>query len=508
MFEFLILLAVIFVALCSAPTSFAQASDVYITPDGSGQGVCTNSPQPPSFFNNSGNWGTGANQIGPGTTVHLCGTFSTTLALQGSGNSASPVTVLFESGAIFSAPFWGSSGAISVNNLNYILVDGGTNGMIEATANGTGLANQQDGKGISITNCSNCEVRNLTVANIYVHTSNSSDESGEGTYGIYYAGGSNVLVHDNSVHDAKWCAFYAYSTGATASNVSIYSNNLAGCDHGVVVGGGNSNAAVSGVSVHSNVIHDGGNWDDNQNNNHHDGIHVWAVIGGDVITGLQVFDNKIYGDWGTHMNAHIFVEANSGGTDNGWMVYNNSLTLSVANHFPAEGYIYCQGNNGSVYSNSILNPSNANTTGINLTGSLETVENNLVSSVATGIYIPSGASLSSSDYNLFYNLSGNAMVYQGKFFNTPSSWISGTGFDSHSVLTNPQVDTNFQITTASSAHQAALNLDSLDVSNLDLDAAGNPRPSGTSKWDIGAFQAGGTSGSQPNPPSNLNAVIN
>ena len=71
---------------------FASATNVYITQNGSPSGNCTSGVQPPAFFNNPANWGTGASQIGPGTTVLVCGSFTgaagaTELTFQGSGAS-------------------------------------------------------------------------------------------------------------------------------------------------------------------------------------------------------------------------------------------------------------------------------------------------------------------------------------------------------------------------------------------------------------------------------------
>src|SRR5580698_8696178 len=90
--------------------AFSSATNVYITPDGSGQGVCTTSPQTPAWFNSSSNWGSGASQIGPGTTVHLCGTFTGSagqqfLTAKGSGSTGNPVTIQFDAGTVFKAPY-------------------------------------------------------------------------------------------------------------------------------------------------------------------------------------------------------------------------------------------------------------------------------------------------------------------------------------------------------------------------------------------------------------------
>ena len=74
----------------TAGSSLYIAQALSGTADGSS---CVNA-KAVGFFNNAVNWGTGAGQIGPGTTVHLCGTFtgtagSTMLTFQGSGDRKS-----------------------------------------------------------------------------------------------------------------------------------------------------------------------------------------------------------------------------------------------------------------------------------------------------------------------------------------------------------------------------------------------------------------------------------
>ena len=170
----------------------ARANDIYVAQaaTGSNTGQSCADAHDYAFFNSSGNWGLRANQIGPGTTVHLCGTFTAEpgssgyLTFQGSGSEGSPVTLRFESGALLQCAYWGPNGAIFSSGRSYLVVDGGANGVIQATDNGTSLGNQRDGKGVFLTMCDNCEVKNLSIANIYVHSS-AADESGQDTYGVY-----------------------------------------------------------------------------------------------------------------------------------------------------------------------------------------------------------------------------------------------------------------------------------------------------------------------------------
>src|SRR6202012_2310389 len=96
-------LALLFVAATALSASASQSA-VYIgqsnagTADGSS---CANQLAA-SFFNSGSNWGNCASQIGPGTTVHLCGTITSALIAQGSGSSAGTVTIQWEQGASLS----------------------------------------------------------------------------------------------------------------------------------------------------------------------------------------------------------------------------------------------------------------------------------------------------------------------------------------------------------------------------------------------------------------------
>jgi hypothetical protein len=151
------LVAIVFTCLvfCFASTSpaFGSATNVYITQNGSPSGNCTSNVQTPAFFNNSGNWGSGANQIGPGTTVLLCGTFnfggaSTGFLIQGSGTSSNPIVINADTNTLIEANAFGGNpsgvcggskcpGGISVSGFNYIILDGGTNGTIRNLLNGS-----------------------------------------------------------------------------------------------------------------------------------------------------------------------------------------------------------------------------------------------------------------------------------------------------------------------------------------------------------------------------------
>jgi hypothetical protein len=118
--------------------SVASANNIYVGQSASGLGNgqdCANTKDV-TYFNTSAYWvkanPVGA-QIGPGTTVHLCGTFSfpsggSGLVVKGSGLGGNPITIVFESGAILQSPnFSGNGGAaIVMLSKSNIVVDGGT----------------------------------------------------------------------------------------------------------------------------------------------------------------------------------------------------------------------------------------------------------------------------------------------------------------------------------------------------------------------------------------------
>jgi hypothetical protein len=69
---------------------------------GAGDGSSCANARAYTFFNSATNWGSGSNQIGPGTVVRLCGTITSDLIFQASGSAADPI-VLDGTGATLGA---------------------------------------------------------------------------------------------------------------------------------------------------------------------------------------------------------------------------------------------------------------------------------------------------------------------------------------------------------------------------------------------------------------------
>lgn len=501
-------------------SAFASAADIYIAQNtaGTNSGADCADAHSATWFNTAGNWANPkqAGKIGPGDTAHLCGTFTAPagangyLTFQASGSNGSSITLLFERGAVVTAPYWGANGAIYGSNHNYVIVDGGTNGILQATANGSGLAYQQNGAGVNLGGSSNSEVRNLTIANIYVHSS-STDYNGQDSYGVHWYIGNSVSIHNLTVHDAKWCINYGWPGSQTSSgNITIFDNTEYNCDHGIAFGDGNTGAVLQGTNlIYGNVIHDALNWDDTQDANHHDGIHVWTTHSASTVT-IQVFNNYIYGDWGTHQTADIYFDGNGAPGFYGISgnIFNNLLVNTSAVNAPADAMIFVWSANIGVYNNTIAALSNPNTVAISTYSPGLIMKNNILSNMNTGLYIYAGGSaaggLGGSDHNVFFNNASLIVNWNVATYTTLSSWQASTGNpDAHSTTGNPNLDANYFLQSGSSAIGLGTNLTSLGVSQLDTDKAGVLRP-GTGAWDGGAYQYASTT--KPVPPTGVIAI--
>ncbi len=344
--------------LAFAPLMFSSAANIYITPNGSSQGACNSSPQTPAFFNNSGNWGSGSNQIGPGTTVHLCGTFSfgsgaTGLAAQGSGASGNPITILFESNATLQAPDFGSGGAaIRLDGLNYITVDGGgtgsagsgsfaPKGIIQATLSGTnggactgGACTQNNGStGISASGTTGITIQNLVIQNMYLKTSINDQSADWSNYFCIHASPSNNLtINNNYMHDS------GEILAPNGNNVTISNNYIASTNHGISLGAGST--SWSNTKIFGNHITNMATWDaGSPYPYHHDGIHIFPGGPGFYLS-VFIYNNTFDGDIGASApTAWIYAEKTccTGGTV--W-VFNNYATTVPYRSSPAVFGIY------------------------------------------------------------------------------------------------------------------------------------------------------------------------
>ena len=214
-----------------------------------------------------------------GNVIGLCGTISSPITAQGSGTSGNPITLYWTSGATLSAPTW-TSPSVSIDGRSYITLDGGVNGSIQATAQGSGLAHQGTASiGVYAVNCSNCTIQNLLIENLYQHTSPSDTSVDQTQDNAIKFSGSNFTIANNTMHDMGWAIYQPMNS--TDANVRIYGNNIYNVDHGwAPVANNFTGGNIGPYFFYDNHVHDEANWDTTTNAYHHDGIHCYTSAGG------------------------------------------------------------------------------------------------------------------------------------------------------------------------------------------------------------------------------------
>ncbi|MEA2475740.1 MAG: hypothetical protein QOE06_3655, partial [Thermoleophilaceae bacterium] len=252
-----------------------------------------------------------SNQIGPGSTVRLCGIISANLTVQGSGAGGAPITVLFEPNARLSQAAGGPF--LTMSGRQFIVVDGGSNGVIENTAASTTGQNVSS-KAIVAFDCTDCEVKNLNIRNLYVHSGGDSEIDQTQSNCIVYSG-DNFRIHDNTMQGAGWCL---YIQGQAVNN-RVYNNDIYNIDHAVIISPTGQGVVAGPLYIYGNHIHDYANWDSDSNTYHHDGIHCYTVPSpypqpaGPPVTGahwndLWLYNNLFDGNIGQNVTGHIFLE--------------------------------------------------------------------------------------------------------------------------------------------------------------------------------------------------------
>jgi hypothetical protein len=577
------------ILLLSAPNCCASASNIYLAQNATANndGTSCANAYAYTFFNNGSNWGSGTSQIGPGTEVHICGTITdslngTLLTAQGSGASGNPVWIHFETGAVLQSP--GESTFINGNGQSYFLIDGGPtcgyvngssvacNGVIRNTLNGFagascpgGTCSNQVGTQAIGGFASNLEVKNLHIGPIYIHGGTSDlTFTAPGPECINFTtGGGNINIHNNTMHDAGWCM------NGGGNQITVANNEIFNSDHALGEGiYSDSPVTWTGQFLHDNYIHDPANWDQTNNAFHHDGIHLFAYCGTNVggnntycpasnIVQVEIYNNRIGGNWGQHNTAGIFFEGNIGSTASPANIFNNVciFTAGAVNNGCWNGY----GNTVNEFNNTAIGCGSACQTykiiGI-MQGPAILSENNIATDAApvssNGPWPTGGAS--GCPYTLPAGAGGGTQncistnyVLKNNFYTNPADFPNGfgytnctgarcsgngfLGFDASSFAsfeagapetggifrdsagTSRYLNTNTgQELTGSPSIAGGLNLTNFCTSlgipgNPCLqDIAGNERPNGV--WDIGAYVFSGASANQPAPPTGLTATVN
>lgn len=486
------------IALVLGVATSGFAKDIYVAQNAAGGNTgsdCGNA-HPAAWFNTAGNWGSGGTQIAPGDTVHLCGTFTgtagqTMLTVQGSGSAGSPIRILFEPGAVLAAPYWGSytAGAINVPSKSYITIDGGANGVIKNTANGTSLANKNYSVGVYVASSSHIEINGLTVQGIYVNqgsASTATDAAGANTADIRVDGsGNSISIHDNVLTHGKTGVLVTLS--ANSSGIDIYNNNISDHCWGINVSENAGPHTYSNLLVHDNTITNWTNWQFPSASFHTDGVIVFSQSGSTMP--VQIYNNYIYGDLGSGSpTAFIFVTYGTAPPGAVGQIYNNLLVTSGNNRTAI--WVKDGKSGNQIFNNTIVGIGSSSGTAVwveTATTAL-TFKNNVISGfkVAVASYDALSTQMISNN-NIYYNINASSMFVGGSTYYTWTQWQS-LGHDLNSVLSNPQLDSSYKISSANSpAHFGGINLSASGITPLVYDKAGYPRPS-SEKWDIGAYQ--------------------
>jgi hypothetical protein len=517
--------------------STASANDVYVAQSSTGAasgGDCADA-LPSAYFNSASNWTSGkpaGTQIGPGTTVHLCGTFafpggtSGALAVQGSGSSGNPIRIQFETGTNATAPYWGSGGFISITGQGFIQIDGSPtstpcgyvnshdvtcNGTIQATANGASLANHvSSGRGIALNNgAHDIEVRNVYCSDLFVPVQNSgANETTAGVnnsacvFWLSGSGGGNINAHNLRIKNSFNGVLLAYE-GSNA-NMHVDNNWMDTVEVGAQIGAGQSGSSIAGGSFNGNDVSNMAPWDAPGDANHHEFIHLYTQQPGATISGFTIAGNYLHGTLGAYMTAEIYVECDGGSscsapTSINVEEFNNVIVNEDPNSDISSGaggntMTECEGSTCQIYNNTYYSPSNYSSLNCAIhleAGSVITVKNNIFDGMNCAIANGSGTVVASS--NLGYGLAAAC-----------GSACSASGNPNLDLSSSPA----YQLTnTASAAYQAGGNLTVLGILSLDIAQLGVSRPA-LGNWDMGAFEYGGSSsGTPPNPPTSLQAAI-
>lgn len=472
-----------------------------------------------------------------GNTIHLCGTITAGFSVQGSGTPGNVITVKWESGARISVA---SGQIINLNGAaSYLLFDGGTacgpsttcysnefasqtgypagiTGIIEATANGSALANHNTSTE-AFSDCSGChdiEIRNLIVRNLYVHSSMSDSTSSADTGSFVFqcsSGGAactgTISIHDSDIHDTGNAISLEHFSAAT---INIYNNEMYHNNWEIE----NSGNGARTLFVYGNHWHDAKNWDTTADTFHHNGIHNYMNTASDSL-GFYVYNNRSDGDWGPCCATASFLFTEVAPPAN-YYVWNNIVIQSCNNNTePAnQSYTVNSGAGPKFYNNSFFGcaSTSGNVDAADLYGTGLAWENNAVQGYGQYIHVGPGFTDTVFDYNVYgpIGISGNP-PWQCASSGLISLLTFGAacGVDLHSLKVTLVSLTTGAPSAGSPLIGAGANLTSLCTGNLASlcsDINGVARPA-SGAWTVGAYTSV-ASGSLPAPPTGVTAIAN
>lgn len=468
------------------------------------------------WLNTDGNWANPkqAGKVGPGDTVTLNGIITNAIIVRASGSAGSIITLSFAPGAAIAMPYFTNASDLSAiygSSKSYIKIDGGANGSVYCTDNGSPVTStppgtntyQVESLGIHFVNGgTDLEVCNLVVGPIYSRVPYSNDKSlnsGGANSGIIASGYSNFSVHGCTVHDCRTGIGEGILGTLTATNVQFYSNTMYHVAQGYAIGiSPAASYGATNIALHHNSFNANTNWmDDGAGYYHSGGIHIYGGSETARVQDIQIYDNSFGPSIANCTTSFVFTESP---VDN-VSVWNNVFSVSA---FPSggNGLIFVKSwttridRHVSIYHNTFVNYGTESGKALDIEEPNVDIRNNLVSSVAMPVYTPyADSSIATCDYNLYFctNASYPFFEYLSVYGYSWTQW-KGLGFDTHSPASphtqNPLLTSIFRLQEGSPAINAGTPL----ADSYLVDAAGNSR---SNSWDIGAYEYG----SSANPPS-------
>lgn len=444
-----------------------------------------------NFTNNA--WATGT--YSSGDTNLLWGTNNLPVQV------TAPSTWIFQPNAKAIAGAW-TNGAFIVQGVDHVTIDGGQNGIIACTNNGTLLGIQSGAVGVQGQGASFLKVINLQFQNMYVRRStNEENQFGQGV--IASSAFSPFFFHDFTVSNIVVTEAYqgvSMDYGAGAYNYSVFHSSFTNINWGI--GCGDTSSSSTLTNVHFGYINafQFSNWDDvsSGNANHHNGIFIFEANGGHV-TNVFEYGLRIGGPWGARATAGVYVSNNFGGIYN-WYCY-NSIFYSISSD-PNDGYVTCSAFNPIIFDNTFIgtvnfgtaiNAGTVNTTWKNFNN---LVYNDQIIDLITFFNGPPNQGWV-QDFTLAFGYgAGGASPYNASSSGSAggisiADWQAG-GNDPHSIYgIDPLINGDGTLLIGSPALGAGTNLTAmaiaLNLPDATLDINGNQRPP-TGAWTIGAFQ--------------------
>lgn len=452
-----------------------------------------------------------------GNAYKLCGAITSGFTI-----GANTVTVFWETGARVSLTF---GQIINLNGKNNLVFDGGTacghnttcsaneataplgyasdiTGIIEATANGSGLAHQdvQTQAFWNAAGSHDIEIKNLIIRNLYQHTLlsdvTSSADTGNFIFQCPFTTGcasGTISIHDSDIHDVGNAISFQRGSGTT---VNIFNNEF-WHDNWAMENSGNGTRTVN---FHDNHVHDTKSWDTTSDAFHHNSLHNFMNVSSDSL-GLYVYNNLYDGDWGACCTTALGSFTETVHPANFFEFNNVAIQSCNTNTAPVFDYGGITSAHGAaLYNNTFLGcapTAYTNVRAYDVSGTSVVSENNADQNFGQYVVVNAGATLATFDFNVYGPIGafGGNSPWQctGSGVSNFTAWkLTSCSPDANGQkVASLGVDANGVPQTGSALTAAGKNLTSLCgiIPALCFDKNGTARPS-TGSWTAGAIQVG------------------